>query len=320
MPQLPAVATEDSRGKVSRQPSAKGISGGTPRKTARSASKSLQKLPSASKVGHTPSDKRLTSKADSLGTAGSEEDLEAINLEDVEGLPMLISLSQRMDPEVRNLLTAIIEGRRLLSKGFVKESMARLHDAIKCALGYELDDAQFRALRAKSAKKLESGNARKPVKPLVMPPAFPTKDQLGRPPPPTSEDMLAQTIKLLCLCHSRTGDWRDVCKYADIGLELDMIPLNKNEDLKHELLLRRGIALSHMADQGAKKPPRMTDLKCAARDLQEVLKHKPRDALVLRGLENVAFLQTQAAIGDKLQRFEEASPLRGLAKLRAMDP
>lgn len=245
-----------------------------------------------------------------------EEEEEDDAFADVEGLPMLTALSKRLDPEIRSLLTSVIDGRKLLSKGFIQESMERLHLALKTALREELPPGRFSGLRGEASKRQDKERAgpRPRFPAVVLPHTFPPKEPLIQPTAPTVEDLVGQILRLLCLCHSRAGDWRTVCEYADAGLEHNLVP--QNGELRLELLLRRGIALSHLADVGPSRPPRRNELRRAEWDFQEVLKHRPRDVIVLRGLENVSFLKRQAALGDK---FPKPPPLRGLARLRAMD-
>jgi len=224
-----------------------------------------------------------------------EEDSWTTVLKDVQGLPMLTSLDQRMDPEVKALLTAVIDSKRLLSRDKSQEAVLRLHIGMKMALGYELTEERFAAFREKAAQKQDAAGSERLYFPaVVMPPAFPSSTDFLKPPPPTVEDMVGQILKLLCLCFSTSRDWASVCKYADVGLECGLLP--KGEDLRLELLLRRGIALSHLAAGGcgpAAELQKGAELQRAARDLQEVLKFRPCDKQAKRGLENVKFLQAQ---------------------------
>lgn len=124
-------------------------------------------------------------------------------------------------------------------------------------------------------------------------------------------------VEFLCMCLSKRGEWESVCRYADMVLEPDN-DIPSNPEVRLDVRLRRGVALSHLAGPTEAEPrraPHLPTLERAEKDLVEVCQHRPKDEAVRCGIKMVRFLRSQVAEDDSTD-----SALRGLARLRAMDP
>eukprot|EP00929_Paragymnodinium_shiwhaense_P087505 TRINITY_DN47668_c0_g1_i1.p1 TRINITY_DN47668_c0_g1~~TRINITY_DN47668_c0_g1_i1.p1 ORF type:complete len:357 (+),score=81.43 TRINITY_DN47668_c0_g1_i1:153-1223(+) len=132
----------------------------------------------------------------------------------------------------------------------------------------------------------------------------------------------------LVAMYAKVGRHADVLKYVNIALE-PPAPFLRNmpEEIRVTLQMRRGVALAQLAGPTSDglqsdisptpgrpfEKPIIPVLKKAEKDLQEVLRYRPKDATILRSLNFVAFLKLQARDVAPLE-------LTGLARLRAMDP
>lgn len=136
----------------------------------------------------------------------------------------------------------------------------------------------------------------------------------------SADSTVALVLKAMCLGYTKLRQWQVVCDTAALALDLEVCPLT--DELRTELLLRRGISWLHLASLsepnsgGNTTVPRIEELLRAESDLHDVLKYSPKEPLAIRGARDVAFLKRQV-----LQQCSgEERALHGLARLRAMDP
>mmetsp|Transcript_93936 Transcript_93936/g.186281 ORF Transcript_93936/g.186281 Transcript_93936/m.186281 type:complete len:261 (+) Transcript_93936:91-873(+) len=128
------------------------------------------------------------------------------------------------------------------------------------------------------------------------------------------EHNVGQVVEFLCLCLSRKGDWEGVLHHADMILAGNY---KINPDLRTNVLLRRAVALSHLAASTDKPPIHKFNeemLEQAERDLLEVRERRPKDSTVACVLRQLVFLREQAKGTNHPQ-----VATGGLSRIRELD-
>lgn len=130
------------------------------------------------------------------------------------------------------------------------------------------------------------------------------------------------TLQVLLLVYSRAGEWQKVYDCAQRALQPDSDLLVCEPHAVVDVTLRRAVALTHLAGPDEREPyrlPKQEMLEQAQRDFLEVQKTRPRDDVVRRGLQHVAFLKTQTAAAIPQPPPPGTEVVTGLARLRAME-
>jgi len=108
------------------------------------------------------------------------------------------------------------------------------------------------------------------------------------------EHDVGQVVEFLCLCLSRKGDWEAVLRHANMILAGRY---KLNPDHRLNLLMRRAVALSHLAkptDEPTKRLFNEEMLEQAERDLLEVRERRAKDSTVACLIRQLVFLREQA--------------------------